>query len=34
LENDGPPGADDAETVVRRLRDRVVALGVGGDSTS
>ena len=33
LENDGPPGADDAETVVRRLRDRVVGLGADGDST-
>jgi 1-acyl-sn-glycerol-3-phosphate acyltransferase len=34
LEGDGPPGGDDAETVVRRLRDRVVTLGAGGDPTS
>jgi long-chain acyl-CoA synthetase len=32
LEGDGPRGADDAETVVLRLRERVIALG--GDAPS
>ena len=32
LEGDGPRGADDAETVVLRLRERVIALGGGASA--